>query len=178
MADTRAPLLASVTQVPTALVLVVTDAELPFQPHILSSCFVEWADVAFQFSIIGESHFVRIERMGRLWLHELLACTPLYTFSEGHVHPFDKLGAHDYAKDNYCTKVSFSQFPPRRRLKTRSSITVHFPRQHGVIPMTHVAWQTHPDRVDWWTLHTYPEAAYTTYVVTESSLTKPESASG
>jgi hypothetical protein len=178
MADTRSLVLASVTQVPTALVLAVTDAELPFQPHILLSRCVEWDDVALQFSIIGESHLVRIERYGRLWFHELLACTLLDAFSEGHIHSFDDLVVCDYAKDNYCTKVAFSQLPPRRRLNTRNSITVRFPRQHDVTPMTHVAWQTHPDRLDWWTLHTYPEATHTTYVVSESSLTKPESASG
>jgi hypothetical protein len=176
MADTRSLMVTSVAQVPTALVLGVTDAELAFRPHVLLSRCVEWGSVTFQFSIIGESHFVRIERDGKLWFQELLACTPLLNLSVGHIHPFDKLLAHDYAKESYRIRVTFSQSPPRR-LNNGNGIIVRFPRQHGITPLTHISWRLHANHIDWWTLHTYPEATHTTYVLSESRLGKPESTS-
>jgi hypothetical protein len=113
----------------------------------------------FTFHIIGESHWVQVERDHQILLHEVLACTDglpsIHRFSDG---------------AGYCSKGSFKgdphavcvQFDPPRAWerdadKYTGEMVYEFPRTFGLLPMTRIAWRVDPagDSVIWRTSHLY-----------------------
>jgi hypothetical protein len=161
----------TIYQQPGDLILALFDTPLAMEPLVLEEAVCHAGPISAYLQIIGESHIVRIEREERPWFYETLSCLPLHAHECQHWHSFIDRREHQHAQGGYRVQVRFNddELPPRRTAG-RTSIQVYFPPVFGQVPLTRIEWQAEPDRLRWWTLHTYPEAMRTTYVESESVL--------
>jgi hypothetical protein len=119
-----------------------------------------------RFTIIGESHWIRIENEGRLVLQEVLACVPLKATECLHHHPCQNRQAHHFAWQNYQVDLHFGSDP--RFPSSKTGLRVEFPQILGQTPFTALRWEEKADALHWWTLHTYPQVGQTVCVRTFS----------
>lgn len=160
----------TVQQKPTDLVLTILATALPDTVTILKTDKITINQWSFEFSIIGESHVVTVNREERLQFHEMLACVHVPEIHCTHYYPFHTLHAHHHNTQGYSVDVAFAPLPTWTLPDT--SITPHlevaFPMVWGKMPITRIAWDYDNDQITWWTLHVYPERDTTTYVHTKS----------
>ena len=159
----------NVIQRPQDLVLaILPDGELPAMT-VLQQSELYFGDWHFQFSIIGESHHIRVEHAGEAVLNEVLACVSVAQTDCVHYQSFADLAAHDYESGQYQVQVE-SGHEPRWRIPKHdiNQIAYTFPTTFGQQPVTRIQWRRSQNTVHWWTLHTYAEATKTTFVHTAS----------
>ncbi len=157
----------AVYQLSSDLVLGVTNRELDNAVTILEQKTLDCGPWRFTFSIIGESHLVRIERKEVLVWQEILACVKLNTQELVHYHPLKKLGDHVWECGNYVTAVRCDE-EPFKAWPADDSMQVDFPMVYGKAPFTRVSWSVVANTVRWQTLHVYPYARCTVNVSSES----------
>jgi hypothetical protein len=169
-----------VEQHPHDLALIVCTGELPTTLCVLAQQAVSVGPWRFVFHIIGESHWVRIERDGEPPLHEVLACIDLAPAVCLHHHRFVALQPHAFQRPGY-----------RIALRTRAvaegddadwqptgALSVEFPVVHGQRPVTRLVWRQTGELMAWRTLHTYPSATGSIWVESASAYTMDRHLSG
>lgn len=157
-------LIEAIYQEPSQLVLGVAVQRFPCQLTILKQETLAVGDWRFVFHIIGESHFVQVEKHGKLVLQELLACINLDPRSCTHYHHFCNLAPHRFRQENYRIAIDFKHRDKGYTLPTNAGMEVAFPAVHGTIPVTQIRWQVTKNRVQWWTYHLYPHETGVTEV--------------
>ncbi|MDX1991255.1 MAG: DUF2617 family protein [bacterium] len=171
------PMLEFADQRAADLVFAVTEQELTVPVKVLAQAQFSAAGLAFTFSIIGESHIVRVERDGALLMQEVLACIPVEPGRCVHLARFPMLTNHTYTRPNYTASVNFSQTDAvlEAPVEAQEQGRLHyaFPQHWGRTPQTVVLWYTDPRKpnaLGWRTLHSYPEANGIRTVLTESTV--------
>ena len=157
-------------QKPTDLVLAIVEGELSSPLTVLKQTTLAAAQYRFVFSILGESHMVRVEHENGLIFHEVLACSELVSNNPVHYHRFNDLKAYRYHRAGYNIAISFEVHRADRLLpaSAETSLEVQFPETHGRIPVTRVEWQATETAMSWRTVHLYPTDRRATSVVSES----------
>ena len=160
----------SVIQQPKDLVLAIMNDDVLPDMLVLQRAEHWITDWLFQFAIIGESHHIRIEHCGVSILNEVLACVPVKKGDCIHYRAFTDLEPSGYQTAQYEVQVDFGERPLWHVPQTNvMQLEYVFPQTFGQQPVTRIRWRQVENAVHWWTLHTYPDAAQTTYVHTAST---------
>jgi hypothetical protein len=172
----RHPVLEFADQCASDLVFAITEQELTVPVKVLAQAQFSAAGLAFTFSIIGESHIVRVERDGALLMQEVLACIPVEPGRCTHLARFPVLTNHTYMRPNYTASVNFYQtdsvLEAPFEAQEQGRLRYAFPQSYGRTPQTVVLWYTDPHKpnaLGWRTLHSYPEVGGVRTVLTEST---------
>jgi hypothetical protein len=160
--------LNAVYQLSSDLELGVTNRELDCAVTVLDQKALDCGPWRFTFSIIGESHTVRIERNGVLVWQEILACVKLSPDNLIHYFPLKKLGDHSWECGSYTTKIRCDE-TPLDLWAVDDELRIDFPVVYGKLPYTWVGWSATANRVRWQTLHVYQYSRCTVHVSSESS---------
>lgn len=124
------------------------------------------------FTIIGESHKIKVLRDGKLVLAELLACIPIDPLQGVHHHCFVDGKPHSWHTEGYQLSVwTVSNHVPVKSLP--NSIQFAFPETYGVIPITRVEWEILATGIHWKTYHVYPDESGLVTVCSNSKFTFP-----
>jgi hypothetical protein len=161
--------LEAIYQNPADLELGVLTEALPVAVTILAQKTITVGEWCFKFHIIGESHFVRIERRGAIVLQEILACIHLPPTACRHHHRFIDLAAHSYRHEGYFVALNFDSMSGKPRPPQLDPILeFQFPAIYGQIPLTQIHLEMDDERLHWWTTHLYPQPHCLTTVRTYS----------
>lgn len=150
-------ILPIVYQKPDDLVLSVLNCEIPVRLNVLRQTPVDVGTWRFTFSIIGESHCVRVEQDGELVFHEVLACVKMPEEVCTHHHAFTDRADHTYRHETYGIAVWFDYEESSTRSDRENQIEVVFPEVYGHVPLTQVSWRTIQNGIRWTSLHAYPQ---------------------
>lgn len=169
MDKTKLTRLEPIEQKPSDLRLILADHDC--SPHFttLKHHTIQNDDITLDLRIIGESHIITISRDEQTILQEILACTDYTSDTCLCAYHFGTLAAYAYNRDNYSVAVSFHEQPINEWMPYGvETIELEFPEMWGQIPVTRIGWQCTGGTIQWWTLHIYPEQAYSTCVHTVS----------
>lgn len=159
----------TIMQYPTELVFASSKVAVDHLLTVLDQRCVVFGEWSFQFAIIGESHFVTIRHRDEFVMQEVLACTDIPAILQADSHKFDKLETYTQEKQNYRARVWFSEEGESIVFDNWSGqFNLIFPETFGQIPETQVVWICDERRIEWRTMHVYPQPETTTYVYTES----------
>lgn len=170
----------TVEQHPHDLALIVCAGEVPTTLCVLAQQTVSIGQWRFAFHIVGESHWVRIERNGEPILHEVLACISLDPGACLHHHRFAALQPHAFQLPGYrvtlrtraAMEITDADWQPS------GTLSVEFPVVHDQRPVTRLSWRHVGDVMAWRTLHTYPSATGSIWVESASAYTMDNHLSG
>lgn len=159
-------------QHPDQLRLVLVRAHhLPLAVHVLQTHTVTAASAVITFRIIGESHWITVQRAGEVW-HEVLACVPTPRCQPAFVHQFNGDDGCAFTSGGYSVQLSLVPLTAEVAARGQSGdrIEVLFPHPYGdgPLPFTRIWWAIERDAIRWWTSHVYPLAAGTVAVLSES----------
>jgi|GEM_PF-1027353 len=162
-----------VFQQPTDLVLgVCRTPAIPVRLQVLAMQRWQLRDIEVTFRIIGESHWISVQRCGAPVLHELLACVPLPNATCMFHHAFQATTSCRYQIEDYTVAVTFQPFAEHHQQlgSDHDNIEIQFPHPlgHAQLPFTRIWWRTRDDCLQWWTLHTYINDQAAIAVVSES----------
>lgn len=163
-------LLKAINQRPQDLKLaIVTEDKLPSTINLVekSQIIDDWS---IRFSIIGESHRVRIDYQGQFMMEEMLACITVPSENCQHYHGFDDLQAHDFEQAVYhvCVSMQRNRNPWQ---EAQNEISYSFPEINGIQALTKIQWHYTHSSVSWRTLHTYTDAGDILCVYSDSNYT-------
>jgi hypothetical protein len=159
--------LISIQQDAQDLLLAIVEREPLPAMRVLASETWQYAAWRFEFAIIGESHYVRVEHEGRLVMLEILACISLKAEQCKLYQPLLEMQPFAYQETAYRVAVRFDNQLPNWS-QQRHHLSYHFPITHGQIPQTRIQWQRNGGRLTWQSLHSYPEDSGLITVLTES----------
>jgi hypothetical protein len=161
----------AIYQNPADLELGILTQELPVKLTVLAQESLEIGEWRLAFYIIGESHFVRIERGGALILYEVLACMRLPAEACSHHHRFGDLQPHDFRHGSYSVAVGIGDCADGQLIPDSTSpfLELEFPAIFGRVPVTRIHVDEGHGNVRWWTLHLYPQPEGITAVRTFST---------
>jgi hypothetical protein len=162
-------MLSLVYQRPEDLILNVLTGEIQPALKVLKQQVVMIHDWRFVFAIIGESHWIRIERHNRLVLQEVLACIPVRAEGSLFYHRCTEALPTSYRWARYDVALHFSASPSPGLPEAEGRLALDFPPLYGIVPTTQIAWKQQAGALHWWTRHTYPGPAQLTYVRTHST---------
>lgn len=152
--EKRISVLNPIYQSPAALVLGIATQEMTLTPTILRGQILELGQWRCHFRIIGESHWVRLEKDGQLVLQEILACVPLPASECLHHYPCKTLHNHTFSWNDYSSLVQFNWQADLPH--PENGLMLEFPAIFGQTPVTCLNWEAQNGILRWWTLHTYP----------------------
>lgn len=167
--------ITAVEQHPADLRLYVFTDDAPHSLRILSQhteqLMTRGGLLSATFCVVGESHMVTLRLAGRVVLREVLACVRLSAARCLHQHACNSMTPHQFSTAQYQVALCFNTplaLPAAPRAAVSGLLSVAFPEIWGRIPVTEVRWHALPDRLRWWTLHTYPQEAGAQQVVSAS----------
>ncbi|MEJ6950999.1 DUF2617 family protein [Natronospora cellulosivora (SeqCode)] len=144
---------------------------LKYNFKILRNKIVYWHDFILEYSIIGASHFVKIDIQKNKQFTELLACLSAKDLQKDLLKN-EKIIKHNefnyFKKFNNYFKYSFSSlliedklstyeaFKEKYYLKGEEYIDFIFPDNHG-LAITSIAIIEKMNKLSWISFHTYPE---------------------
>lgn len=145
--------LRAIHQHPQDLTLAIAHANR--LPTSRALAHATWQRNSWQldFTIIGESHHVRLLHNGQFIMDELLACVQI-TVACTHQHAFSDLRAHHYQGDGYRIRVWFEAAEPQWQ-PSAHELVYHFPPIDGRAALTRLQWQWTNRQMLWRSLHTY-----------------------
>jgi hypothetical protein len=160
--------LVSIPQRAQDLLLALVQHEPMPEMRVLLAESWQYQAWRFEFAIIGESHYVRIEHEGRLLMLEVLACISIKAEQCKLYQPLLEMQAFAYQESAYQVAVTFDNRLPDWS-QQKDSLSYHFPITHGQIPQTRIQWQHEVGLLRWQTLHSYPDEAQMITVLSESA---------
>ncbi len=148
-------------------------SDLDYGFNVLKNKMIEWQDVKLEFSIIGSSHFVKINTGNNNRVIELIACVQSEDIIAKNIIEQEKLTRYIEYKCNkeispdylYCfyTELIEDRVENHREFKNRyidnvSDIYLEyiFPSSEG-LAITSIEIYQNIDRLYWVTYHSYPE---------------------
>lgn len=159
--------LAPISQSAEDLLLAVLENDnLPALRVLVSESF-QIRGWRFEFAIIGESHYCRIEHEGQLQLLEVLACMKIEESACKLYQPFREMQPFAWKQKAYQVGVHFENRLPVWTQR-ENSLRYHFPITHGQVPETRLQWQIEKGFLRWQSLHSYPDESRLVVVLSES----------
>jgi len=150
----------AVYQHPRELVLALFTSAPGLPMTVLQSSKLSYGSWTVDVNVIGESHAIIFSREGKPVFSEVLACYPVTKHRAYYAYEFAKMDDHGIHIGPYYGHVNFREpdwtVPPAGP----ESLEVTFPQTENnrgsEVPVTRVQWQYEHERLQWWTLHTYP----------------------
>jgi hypothetical protein len=145
-----------VIQQPHELTLALVRQPLPIPVQVLCCIQHSYADWQVEFAIIGSSHYVCLRHGDEIW-QEVLACMAIHPNECSHYYPCKTAQVHRFAETPYQVHLEFSPYPTPPIPDTAEQLIYHFPSVYDQTPLTALYWQKLENRLEWWTVHTYPQ---------------------
>ncbi len=141
--------------------------------NVLKNKMIEWQDVKLEFSIIGSSHFVKINTCNNNRLIELITCIQSEDINAKNIIEEEKLAKSNQYKCNYkispdylysfYTELIKDRVEDHREFKNKYIDSVSdiyleyiFPSSEG-LAITSIEIYQNIGRLHWVTYHSYPE---------------------
>lgn len=148
--------LTPILQRPQDLILAITvDDTLPLT-QILKTAHWQSESYRVEFSIIGESHRVRISHNSAFILEEMLACIDVAEADCTHYQALTELAPHSHQHERYQVDISVADTLNHWQ-PSDQEIVYTFPRINTIDPVTKIQWYTANHTLHWRTLHTYAQ---------------------